>query len=138
MARQVRKMPALTLIQKHWASRLVEWGKFDSVKEVMEKPMDGDKRQEGYCFACGFAYRTLERAHIVAKCLGGEDAVENLHCLCHFCHKDSESISGEEYWKWFHSRTVVDAAMNVAARRAGLNIWSQFMELDRHGRYNRS
>lgn len=135
MARQVRKMPALTLIQKHWASRLVEWGKFDSVKEVMEKPMDGETKQEGYCFACGFAQSTLERAHILAKQLGGEDAVENLHCLCYWCHKDSESISGEEYWKWFHSRTVVDAAMSVTVRRAGMNAWSQFMELERHGRY---
>ena len=92
MADKIRKMPSAKAIRAHWAEKLVELGKFDSVKEVMEAD---------YCFACGFQGE-CERAHIVPRCKGGTDSVENLHLLCNTCHWVSERFEDEaSYWAWF-------------------------------------
>lgn len=122
-------------IQKHWAPRLVACGKFDSIAEVLEKPFDGESKQNGYCFACGMAYSGLERCHIIARQFGGEDVVENLHCLCWICHKDSEGINGTSYWDWFYNRSVIDATISVTLRRKGFNAWSDIRLLEGEGRF---
>jgi len=119
---QARKMPTARAIRQHWATRLIELGKFDEVVEVM------DDEDGGYCFACGFdSINTLQRAHINAKCNGGSDDVENLHMLCYTCHKDSEFVEGEAYWAWFKERTIYDRLMSQGFRSgAGFNMHSMF------------
>lgn len=114
-----RKMPTCDAIRRHWAEKLVEIGKFDSVQEVMEA---------NYCFACGMIVESvtqpaeedqgqvLERAHIKARCEGGTDDLDNLHLLCEICHKDSEFHEGTEYWDWLGKRTAVDVAISGCYR----------------------
>lgn len=78
-----RKMPSQKKIFEHWEIRL------DSIYPQQ-------------CFACSSLDTTkLERAHILARCNGGSDEVDNLHLLCRNCHVSSETISGEKYWQWF-------------------------------------
>src|SRR6058998_3251082 len=99
-------MPSPYEVRIHWASYLVECGKFDSIEEVME---------EDYCFACGMYYRSepgkrnTERCHITARCNGGSDDMSNIHNLCSRCHRASEALEGERYWEWFRTRTAWDA-----------------------------
>lgn len=116
-----RKMPSVTAIQEHWAERMVEWGKADSVFEVMEEP--------GWCFACGSFIQNKdrtefvkpERAHILARIHGGSDDCENLHLLCGTCHKASEYVNGDSYWEWFHSRTWLDVVIQECLMH-GMNL----------------
>jgi 5-methylcytosine-specific restriction endonuclease McrA len=56
-----------------------------------------------FCFACGMVGR-VERAHIVAYSLTKDNSVENLHLLCEHCHRESEGISGEAYWRWLRAK----------------------------------
>lgn len=45
------------------------------------------------CMACGEGmetWRECERAHVIARWLGGLDGAQNLWLLCHFCHRGSE------------------------------------------------
>ncbi len=86
-------MPTKKAIKDHWASQLVEMGKFDSFSEVHEAD---------YCFACGFLAKT-QRAHILARADGGVDSRENIHLLCRACHCQSEMLSNEGYWDWFNN-----------------------------------
>lgn len=118
---ETRKMPTCDAIRRHWAKKLVEIDKFDSVEEVMEA---------NYCFACGNIVdsldrtangegdlgQVLERAHIKARCEGGTDDLDNLHLLCEVCHKDSEIYSGDEYWEWLKKRNLWDVALSLAWR----------------------
>src|SRR4051812_41127985 len=92
-----RKMPTKKAIKTHWAEFLVGIDKFDSVHEVME---------DDYCFACGLLADT-ERSHILPKCRGGPDTIENLHLLCWSCHKQSEFISGDEYFAWLKAQNMI-------------------------------
>lgn len=57
------------------------------------------------CFACGDG-SMVERCHILARCEGGSDTVDNLHLLCQSCHKKSEYFSGETYWKWLSNENI--------------------------------
>jgi hypothetical protein len=118
---EARKMPTCDAIRRHWAEKLVEIGKFDSVQEVMEA---------NYCFACGNIVESLspvadgehdlgqilERAHIKARCEGGTDDLDNLHLLCEVCHKDSEIYSDSEYWEWLKARNLWDVALSLVWR----------------------
>lgn len=82
-----RNMPSAINIAKHWYDELLErCGKLTN--------------EDGYllCFSCQEANIALERAHILAKIEGGDDSLDNLHLLCPYCHRDTESISGELYW----------------------------------------
>jgi hypothetical protein len=94
----------------------VALGKFDSQCEALDP---------GLCFACGFdAGRSsgkLDRAHIIARCEGGPDTVDNLHILCLSCHKASEGLLGDPYWAWLAERTFLDRAIQVASG-AGINV----------------
>jgi hypothetical protein len=119
--RQIEKrstMPSHKAIREFWAPRLWEVKGFDSMTEFLS----GDP-----CFACGFDNQGVatERAHITALCHGGSNRPENLHCLCSICHKDSERLSGEDYWKWLRERTFMDRLLSKAAR-GGLNLWGTF------------
>ena len=80
-----RKMPSRATIAAHWVGR----------HEKIREDDDGS-----YCFACGDTFQ-LERCHIVPRCQGGTDGVENLHVLCALCHKKSEWLTGKAYWRWF-------------------------------------
>jgi hypothetical protein len=135
MPKQTRKMPTERQIRTYWADKLglttenykefsphteKQW-KFDSPTEAMEP---------GICFACGMASKGLERAHITARCNGGSDTVENLHMLCHCCHKDSEVVEGEAYWEWFWSRTMEDVCIS-AMLKTGKNVWQLFNSKNR-------
>ena len=71
--------------------------------------------EDDYCFACGFKART-ERAHIQASVEGGEDDVENLHLLCPDCHRQSELLSGYEYYEWLIDQNL----FSMVARGAQL------------------
>lgn len=116
MNTEPRKMPTLRAVQDHWAARLVEMGKAPSLADLNE---DGP-----YCFACGTVDgpdAKPERAHILARVLGGDDSPGNLHLLCSACHKASERLSGDAYWRWFTERTVFDKVLQEAAN-GGLNL----------------
>jgi len=55
------------------------------------------------CWRCGNFARVLERCHIVARCDGGLDDVQNLNLLCRTCHDLTEySVDPEAYWKCFN------------------------------------
>ena len=109
-----RKMPTENAIRTYWASALWEKKSFDSATEFMEN---------GICFACGMSKEgeLLHRCHIVTRCEGGSDGVDNIHMLCWLCHKDSEFLLGDKYWTWFWERTPEDTYASGAAR-AGFNI----------------
>lgn len=112
-----RKFLSRKTIKNHWASRFhLLGGGFDSLAEFMHAD---------YCWACGMICGDpkvgwTERAHILARCEGGTDDAENIHLLCPTCHKDSEFLSGEEYWAWLRNRENMDSlesAMNRAVYR---------------------
>ena len=107
-AEKRKGMPTAKAIKKHWAQWLVTAGKFDSIQEVLE---------DDYCFACGFtSARPLERAHILALAEGGDNHAENLHMLCHLCHKASEFISGDAYFQWFDKRNMMHRLIEAAVK----------------------
>ena len=94
-----RQMPSQNLIYQYWhfaegQQTLLERGiKLENQLDVFGKPkLD--------CFACGDVLK-VERCHIVAKTLGGDDDVSNLHLLCAKCHVESEFIPASKYWIWF-------------------------------------
>lgn len=107
MSRQKRKYVSVQKVKKFWASKLVELEKFDSIHEVMETSIsDEDGEERHLCFACGRG-GPVERAHILARCEGGSDGVENIHLLCHQCHVLSELLSGDHYWRWFSKMSML-------------------------------
>ena len=110
-AEKRKGMPTAKAIREHWAKWLVEQGKFDSTRQVI---------QGKYCFACGFDApgSGLQRAHILALADGGNNDVENLHMLCLCCHQSSEYISGEEYFTWFAQRNIMDRIIETCLKTA--------------------
>ena len=105
-----RKMPTELAIRAHWADRLWLAKGYDSKAEFMER---------GTCFACGMS--GSERAHILARVAGGDDTPENLHILCHRCHKDSEYLEGSAYMDWLMDRNALSMILSAAAR-VGFNL----------------
>lgn len=103
-------MPTELAIRAHWADRLWLAKGYDSKAEFMER---------GTCFACGMD--GSERAHILARAAGGDDTPENLHILCHRCHKDSEYLEGSAYMDWLMDRNALSMIMSAAAR-VGFNL----------------
>jgi hypothetical protein len=105
-----RRMPTKNAIKEHWASYLVDIGKFDSKEEVFEAD---------YCFACGFLFTkdesNTERAHIVPRYISDDDSPSNIHLLCQKCHVDSEIIADRKvYMKWFNERNIMKTLMSYA------------------------
>ena len=109
------KLPTRKAIQLHWNDWL--WEKHN------------DPPHWNYCFACGLMDErwTLERAHIVARVNGGPDTAENLHLLCHLCHKASEYREGDRYWEWINSWTMNDRLILECAV-SGEPIWQWMMD----------
>ena len=93
-----RKMPTKKVVKKYWSDYLIQLGKFDSKKEILEAD---------YCWGCGFKAET-ERCHIKAKTNGGSDKPENIHLLCKACHKLSEFKEGKKYSNWFEESSILD------------------------------
>ncbi len=116
-----RKMPSELAIRAHWAKRLWAIKGYDSEAEFLER---------GTCFACGMDGK--EKAHIVARVVGGDDSPENLHILCSVCHKDSEYLDGDRYMAWLVERSPVDMFMS-SAMRCGFNP-AAMMQLNDQGK----
>ncbi len=140
MSRQNRKYVRIKKVKEFWAPKLVELGKFDSIYEVMEMPiLDEDGEDRHYCFACG-RMSAVERAHILARCEGGSDGVENIHLLCHQCHVLSELLSGDHYWRWFSRMSLLafispnemEKVLDVIDDGAPKNLKKLTAELRRH------
>lgn len=102
-------------IRAYWVDALWRVKGYDSPAEFMEQDI---------CFACGFdGPGTLDRAQITALADGGANDASNLHLLCRCCHRDSEMLSGDQYWQWLHQRSFMDRLMSEAIRR-GFNAFS--------------
>lgn len=95
-------------IKAYWVPELVKMDKFIDRADAYEYDA---------CFACGVDYskkegqNSTERAHILAKCCGGSNEISNFHLLCEGCHKQSELLSGEEYWRWFEKQSLIHSSM---------------------------
>jgi 5-methylcytosine-specific restriction endonuclease McrA len=102
-----RNMPSKAKIKRFWASRLSNriWRKADSTDEVIAVD---------FCFACGVSGLPLERCHIHARSMGGDDLPRNLHLLCRWCHLESELLSGLEYFRWFKKRSFAEGLRTQA------------------------
>jgi hypothetical protein len=115
-------MPSEAKIRGHWARVPGFYARkgYESAPDFIN--CDG-------CFACGLRNpgEMLDRAHIFPRVKGGGNEQENLHMLCHVCHKDSELLEGEAYWDWFWSRTASDSAISAMVR-AGSNVFSALIE----------
>ena len=42
--------------------------------------------EDNFCWGCGFRKHSLDRAHLLAHCNGGDEHPDNLILLCKFCH----------------------------------------------------
>ncbi len=100
-------------------------------KHAEDLGLDQDDLENPNCFACGIMpsdllgyisnttefgkgapkvlrwsdQTRLQRAHIVAKSLGGEDTAENILMLCDLCHKESPDINDRELvLRWVRNR----------------------------------
>jgi len=110
MPRERAKLPTAKAIRDHWRDWC--WQRHN------------DPPEDNYCFACGMIDDRfkLERAHIVARCNGGSDGVENLHLLCHTCHRASEFKEGKEYFDWLDEWTMWDR-LYLEAAKVGEPMW---------------
>lgn len=100
-------LPTKKKIKEYWNIKVVEMkpNTFDSVEQLNNKD---------YCFACGIVTNNhTERAHILARSVGGSDTEENLHLLCSICHKASEMLDGDEYVDWFVKRNHIDMVSDM-------------------------
>lgn len=109
-----RHLPSKEKIIAYWIERLIyDYGKFSF--DYFESEYVNQQnvwKSCNMCFAC-MSELTLERAHILPKCEGGSDDLDNLHMLCKYCHLDSEILSGQAYWEWFKSRHLYQSPFNA-------------------------
>ncbi len=104
---KMRKQYSANLIRKHWAEKNI-WRRkgYQSKEEFI-----ADKYA---CFACMFSFSRkhpgfpLEKCHIKAVAIGGDDVIENIHLLCPPCHQESEKLDGPAYWRWFVKSNFID------------------------------
>lgn len=147
-------MPKPVDILNHWLYRLVnEYGKFSFEDYVYYYEMPGTKEnilkicareciEESICFACMAGRTILQRCHILPKCEGGSDDVENIHLLCVPCHLESEYLTGDLYWSWFldrhyhisgiTARRMAIASLITKAKENNPELyqkWANFLEL---------
>ena len=55
-------------------------------------------KTKSHCFECGVLCDPKpERAHIIAKCDGGPDTVDNLVLVCHWCHVLTDGRTKDEW-----------------------------------------
>ena len=111
-----KDMPSWNQIKEYWSGTSLF--QIKGVKDI----------STNFCFAClADCYSTkLERSHIQAICVGGNNEVSNIHLLCNVCHKDSEYLGGnstdtfpmypdktqEAYWQWLFERDADKAAFS--------------------------
>ena len=96
-----KSMPSLKRIHEYWSfenKRLYEKENFWWVSDCFD---DGEPR----CYACGSL--GVERCHIQAVSVGGDNSVGNLHLLCSSCHAKSEMLEGEPYWLWIINTPIM-------------------------------
>ena len=101
-----RRMPSKMTIIRYW---LNHHDKHPEAKRWMDRVGEyfverTHKDEHDICFACDFINETTEKAHIKARCNGGNDEPDNLHLLCPQCHKASEFMEGQAYWNWIADR----------------------------------
>ena len=114
-----RKMPSPKKIFEYWESR---------IENIYPRQ----------CFACSSLDTTrLERAHILARCSGGSDEVDNLHLLCSYCHVSSEKISGEKYWQWFKYTSENWIEITLARCKPHINMALNNLNDYERGEYDR-
>ncbi len=124
MNKTPRKYKSHSQIRKYWADFFWEFNNFDSPEEFIETPS---------CFACGYDWgilAPLEAAHIVARCDGGSDGVDNMVILCRTCHRSQEAcirIRGDKIktLAWILEQTYEDAALLLLGK-AGHHITKFF------------
>jgi len=109
MTGQQRTMPTAAQVRSHWAAWFLQ-----THDDVDDSPQTEGDASVSLCYACGYYWPDCERAHIVARCNGGSDSVENLHMLCKTCHRASEPYEGDAYWEWITGWTITHA---ILARR---------------------
>lgn len=93
MSGQRRKMPSHAAVFHHW------------------RMMGLAPKSKRTCFHCGYEATdgNLERAHIIARCDGGPDHVDNLVICCRPCHVFTDGWTRDE-WVGFLSRVKEAAA----------------------------
>lgn len=115
-------------IKEYWADKEIWDNKFDSKEEFLEADC---------CFACGVDYsvevegksfKNLERAHIKALIINGEDKIQNIHLLCKTCHSESEILYDELYWFWFNNKTWYGASLSLVIRIGGAEFFQNLCE----------
>lgn len=99
--KSVRKMPSQKSIYKFW-HQLGGREILSNHSITLEVQFDSFGKTKLDCFACGSS-ENIQRCHIDARSVGGNDEVSNLHLLCARCHVESEMLSGERYWIWLKS-----------------------------------
>jgi len=98
---QKRKMPTRAQIYNHWAPLM------------FDPPEDYDKTKT--CWGCG-QQSALQRCHIIARCDGGTDEVNNLLLLCKRCHYSQETICMDEKRREKFVELILDGAPFMTAR----------------------
>ncbi|NFG41630.1 HNH endonuclease [Clostridium botulinum] len=79
-------------IVDYWFSRVDECRMSVDASEAHER-----------CWRCGYKY-TLERCHIIADSLGGEDKPSNFVLLCNRCHVENPNVLDPEImWDWIYA-----------------------------------
>ena len=132
---QKRQMATKKQIYEFWQNDLITMGKHNKKTMFLKT-----------CFACQITATDISndsdyeimiyKAHIIAKCEGGSDSVENLHLLCRECHNASEYKSGENYWKWFkkrkliHSLQIIASYQNVTFNQSALDFLPQIFDFE--------
>jgi hypothetical protein len=101
-------MPSHESIARYWEGREIPGGTYIPIIDAYEPG----------CFACGWCrldhvrspaalkqtWRGLERAHVVARSLGGPDIVENIVLLCKKCHEDAPDVGdAKRFWGWIEN-----------------------------------
>ena len=125
-----RKQFSYKKIKEHWAETGIWHDKFDSKEDFLEA---------NCCFACGQnysveienkLYKNLERAHIKALRIGGDDKIPNIHLLCKTCHSESELLYGKMYWLWFNNKTFYNVLIEQSIKILGAEFFKNMWEYE--------
>ena len=99
-----KNMPSRERVTRYWVNNhrshpesLPWWGRGSYCEDQIPEDCK-------WCFACKRSYPSVDRAHILPLTDGGDNECGNLHLLCHTCHKESEHLTGDKYWRWIEER----------------------------------
>lgn len=132
-----RKMPTKVSIKNYWD--MIFHSDIDGcvVPYWEGTPWDGDyeNRKKDNCFACNIGWLAgsvrVQRSHILPKCEGGTDKESNIHLLCTDCHKESEGLSGYDYFVWFFRMSLSLSFSRFFVQRFGFNLWNRMSKGDK-------